>query len=520
MAPQTILKFIGAEAAALIRHQPLAIVGQISNIRALKYKNVPLPEPKVSENFWNQVISCLGPQPTETYHFSNNGVSIGVFSDRYSRHSAPSGAVHIGKLLRSCVTGKDDERILVVCKEQDIVACGTAIARCYPLFSMRNLNRSKPSRTVSIEVAVVGEQTCSTEEIAACMSDVVESVRGAAQIVDKPCNIMNTTAFVDEACDIAQKLKIKPVIIQGEALKLKGMGGIYGVGQGTEKNGEPAMVILSHKPAGATKNIAWVGKGIVYDTGGLSIKGKTTMPGMKRDCGGAAAILYAFYAAVKRGFKQNLHAVLCLAENSVGPKSTRPDDIHVMYSGKTVEINNTDAEGRLVMADGVAYAGKDLKADVILDMATLTGAQGVSTGKYHAALLTNQESWENHCVQAGKTSGDLVHPLVYSPELHFQEFTSAVADMKNSVADRSNAQCSCAGLFVASHLPNMFMFPGAWIHVDMAAPSHSGERATGFGVSLLLTAFANYSSDPLLKSMTPKVEESGEGYYGKRAKME
>lgn len=99
------------------------------------------------------------------------------------------------------------------------------------------------------------------------------------------------------------------------------------------------------------------------------------MPGMKRDCGGAAAILGAFRLAVLAGFKENLHAVFCLAENSVGPLATRPDDIHTLYSGRTVEINNTDAEGRLVLADGVFYAHKDLKADIILDMATLTGGQ-------------------------------------------------------------------------------------------------------------------------------------------------
>jgi len=100
---------------------------------------------------------------------------------------------------------------------------------------------------------------------------------------------------------------------------------------------------------------------------------------MKRDCGGAAAILGAFRAVVKQGFTENLHAVFCLAENSVGPDATRPDDIHLLYSGRTVEINNTDAEGRLVLADGVAYAHKDLKANVILDMATLTGAQVLIT---------------------------------------------------------------------------------------------------------------------------------------------
>lgn len=193
---------------------------------------------------------------------------------------------------------------------------------------------------------------------------------------------------------------------------------------------------------------------------------------------------------------------------------------------RTVEINNTDAEGRLVLADGVVYASRDLSADIILDMATLTGAQvcerlapkehfptravqkprpspfpqGISTGKYHAAVMTNSEQWEMACVRAGRSSGDLAHPLVYCPELHFSEFTSAVADMKNSVAvsggragtgapapfslilslvwcfflfwqDRENAQSSCAGLFIGSHLG--FDWPGIWVHVDIASPVHA-----------------------------------------------
>lgn len=105
-----------------------------------------------------------------------------------------------------------------------------------------------------------------------------------------------------------------------------------------------------------------------------------------------------------------------------------------MALGKTVEINNTDAEGRLVVSDGVVYAKKDLKADIIVDMCTLTGAQGISTGKYHAAHVTNSEDWEQFCSEAGRASADLSFPLVYCPELHFSEFSSAVADMKNSVA--------------------------------------------------------------------------------------
>ncbi|NXU02006.1 PEPL1 aminopeptidase, partial [Buphagus erythrorhynchus] len=180
-----------------------------------------------------------------------------------------------------------------------------------------------------------------------------------------------------------------------------------------------------------------------------------------------------------QGFKDNLHAVFCLAENAVGPRATRPDDIHVLYSGKTVEINNTDAEGRLILADGVAYACKDLGADIILDMATLTGAQGIATGKYHAAVLTNNEEWEKACVKAGRNCGDLVHPLVYCPELHFSEFTSAVADMKNSVAVR---------FFSFKFLSYIKM---------------CGERATGYGVALLLSLFGGASEDPLLNLVSP-----------------
>lgn len=501
------LQFIAKEGARQKASdlQPVAIIGQINNMKSISFSSVShCLESKITDEFWKCVLNTLSPSPTEIYQFTN-WAGLGVFSEKHSRNNTSSGAYHVPKILRSCLSGKGNERIVLVCKESELVACASAIARHYPMFSMRNMRSSsnKTVRTVQVQVVICGEQTSSDEAIVSCLNDLATSVRCAAQIVDKPCNIMNTTTFVQEACKVGQELSIKPVIIQGEELKERGFGGIYGVGKASVE--PPALVVLSHCPKGATKNIAWVGKGIVYDTGGLSIKGKTTMPGMKRDCGGAAAILYAFQAAVKRGFNQNLHAVLCLAENSVGDRATRPDDIHTLYSGKTVEINNTDAEGRLVLGDGVAYAGKNLKADIILDMATLTGAQGVCTGKSHAAVLTNDEVWERAMTEAGKSSADLVYPILYCPELHFSEFSSAVADMKNSVADRSNAQCSCAGLFIASHLPNSFCFPGTWVHVDMASPSHCGERATGYGVALLLASFGRYSNDPLLKMIAPKM---------------
>uniref|UniRef100_A0A8C8BTQ0 Cytosol aminopeptidase domain-containing protein n=1 Tax=Oncorhynchus tshawytscha TaxID=74940 RepID=A0A8C8BTQ0_ONCTS len=265
------------------------------------------------------------------------------------------------------------------------------------------------------------------------------------------------------------ELGVTPVIIRGEELKQKGFGGtIYGVGKAVVN--PPALAVLSHKPDGATQTIAWVGKGIVYDTGGLRIKGK------------AAAILGAFKATVNQGFKDNLHAVFCLAENAVGPTATRPDDIHTLYSGKSMEINNTDAEGRLVLSDGVVYASKDLSADIILDMATLTGAQVC-------------DGWPLEPQQCSFGNNTRLH---YFDAPHF---FNHLLSFCTSEVDRKNATSSCAGLFIGSHVG--FDWPGVWVHVDIASPVHAGERTTDFGVTLLMALFSQASDDPMLNLVSP-----------------
>jgi len=266
------------------------------------------------------------------------------------------------------------------------------------------------------------------------------------------------------------------------------------------------------------------------------------MCGMKTDMGGAAAMLGAFRALVTlRPTNIELHLVLCIAENAVGAAAFRPDDVVTAFSGRTVEINNTDAEGRLVLADGVAYASGPLQCADVIDMATLTGAQMVATGRHFAGIVSDDEEMESAAVSAGKLSGDLVHPLPYAPEFFSREFSSPIADMRNSVKDRSNAQASCAGQFIANHLdagwnkrskraggggetrdvagiearegstgkdevgeedgdegddesdaPSGAEDVGGarhrWLHVDMAGPSteKGSGRGTGFGVPLLV----------------------------------
>jgi probable aminopeptidase NPEPL1 len=312
----------------------------------------------------------------------------------------------------------------------------------------------------------------------------------AASLTDMPTSELNSDTYVQYIEDIAQTLKVQKHILRGRELEAQGFGGLWSVGKAAAH--PPALVVLSYLPVSSPqKTIALVGKGILYDTGGLSLKDRQHMVGMKADMAGSAAILAAFQALVKTKCPYALHAILCLAENAVGPDSTRPDDVIRLYSGKTVEVNNTDAEGRLVLGDGVAYATMHLSPDIVIDMATLTGAQLVTTGKRHAAILSNNEELERAVFQAGLSSGDLVYPILYCPEFLKKEFHSDIADMKNSVKDRSNGQSSCAGHFIEDHLGNDFK--GSWIHIDIAGPAFRDDRGTGFGVALLI--------DLLLKSL-------------------
>ncbi|XP_063315708.1 probable aminopeptidase NPEPL1 [Pelobates fuscus] len=503
------LEFKASAGDADPQARSVLLLGQLPNLQRVSWSQISGKlQPRLSEEMWQTALNSLTPNPTDNCPLYLNLATVAALPSRVSRHNSPSAAHFITRLIRNCLPSGAKRCIVMVCERSEVFASACAIARAFPLFSRRSsASRRSEKKSVTVEFLLTGHNNGPMDVTTLnCLANAAEGVRLAARIVDTPCNEMNTDDFIEEIKVVAKDLGIIPTIIRGEELKERGFGGIYGVGKAAEH--PPALVILSHTPVGATQTIAWVGKGIVYDTGGLSIKGKTTMPGMKRDCGGAAAVLGAFKVAVKQGFKDNLHALFCLAENSVGPSATRPDDIHTLYSGKTVEINNTDAEGRLVLADGVSYACKDLGAEIVLDIATLTGAQGIATGKYHAAVLTNSEEWENACVKAGRKCGDLVHPLVYCPELHFNEFSSAMADMKNSVADRENAQSSCAGLFIASHIG--FDWPGVWVHVDIASPVHTGERATGYGVALLLSLFGRASEDPLLYTVSPLGEDEEE----------
>ncbi len=400
-------------------------------------------------------------------------VVLGVLPEVCSRHNSPSRAWAIPGLAKKA---SGDALVLLLVDSPDHArAAALGAARAFPLFDGRSTEDTKRSVLVTAQApgGFVADDT---------LQAAIDGVRMAARLVDLPPNLLHTDAFVEEAKALVEEVGSGITIFREAELQAGGFGGLIGVG-GAAVHG-PALVAMTHRPEGATKHVAWVGKGIVYDTGGLSLKGKAHMPGMKCDMGGAAAVMGAFLAAVRGGADYAITAVLCLAENSIGARATRPDDILHMKSGKTVEVNNTDAEGRLVLADGVSWVCATHNPDTLIDLATLTGAALVATGKVHAALYCNDPALEALAVSRGRDVGEPCHPLIYAPELFRKEFRSPVADMRNSVKDRGNAQSSCAGQFIGNHLPDN---PPRWLHMDIAGTAWDTEyRGTGYGVGILV----------------------------------
>lgn len=306
-------------------HEPVLIIGQLRHLALLKFTDINCKlETRVTEQTFKNAVSCLHPSPTDTSALYLDLATLAALPIKSSRHNTNSRAHSITRLVRS-KSLSINETIVIVCERKDVFASGCAVVRAFPIYSRKSVQNDAPP-TVKIEFVVIdnGDTVSSTEltvEDISCLEEAARGIRLTAKIVDMPCNEMNVCSFLKEIEQIAEELSLKSVVVRGKELEEQGFGGIYGVGKAATS--PPALAVLSYEPQGATETIAWVGKGIVFDTGGLSIKGKTAMPGMKRDCGGAAAILGGFYAAVKSGFTENLHAVFCLAENSVAANATR-----------------------------------------------------------------------------------------------------------------------------------------------------------------------------------------------------
>jgi leucyl aminopeptidase len=321
-----------------------------------------------------------------------------------------------------------------------------------------------------------------------------EATRFARDLTNTPSMRKNPAWFAAQVSRAAGRHRQLTVQVRDRrALAAEGFGGILAVGGGSASG--PRLVELGWRPPGARTHVVLVGKGITFDSGGVSIKSRDTMVLMRKDMGGAAAVVAATLGAAALDLRVRVTALAPLAENMVGADSYRPGDVISQYGGTTTEIYNTDAEGRLVLADALAYAARRLRPDVLVDLATLTGASRTALGRRTAALFSENDELVAALSRAAAQAGEQVWRLPL-PSDYVEYLSSEVADY-NHWAD-SGAGAVVAALFLRE-------FTGqarrTWAHVDMSAPSWSdradGELvkgATGWGVRTLLRWLTELSS--------------------------
>jgi leucyl aminopeptidase len=310
---------------------------------------------------------------------------------------------------------------------------------------------------------------------AAIVAGAIHSVR---DLVNTPPSDLYPESFADAVIDLAEDLPVGVEVLAEDELVAGDFGGILGVGAGSTRG--PRLVKLTYSPATATKHLAFVGKGITFDTGGLSLKPPAGMVGMKYDMAGAATVMAAVFAAARLGLDIRLTAWLCLAENMPSGSATRPNDVLRIRGGTTVEVLNTDAEGRIVMADGLVAASEEFP-DAIIDVATLTGAQRVALGDRYSGVMGDSDL-VGQVTSVADAVGEQFWAMPLPGELR--------ALLKSDVADIANAKIgnTAAGMLVAGVFLQEFVGKRAqpedgripWAHIDIAGPAHNTGSGYGF----------------------------------------
>jgi leucyl aminopeptidase len=378
-----------------------------------------------------------------------------------------------------CLPARDES-------ETEAVALGALLGR-YNFGRYRGGDQpSQPDiRVVSTIGAAAGR--------AQVLADAMTLVR---DLVNTSPSELYPETFAAEAERVARAADVEFLALDHTALASGGYGGLTGVGQGSVH--PPRMVRLGYRHPAATKTVVFCGKGITFDSGGLSLKPPKAMEAMKSDMGGAAAVLGAVQAIAALQLAVNVVGYLAMAENMPGGRAQRPSDVITIFGGKTVEVLNTDAEGRLVLADVLARSAEDAP-DLLVDVATLTGAQLVALGPRIAGVMGSDEEVAAAVADAARRAGEQAWPMPLPEELR-KGLDSGVADIANVTGDRYGGML-VGGLFLKEFVPNDVR----WAHVDIAGPAfHEGEPygytpkgGTGAAVRLLVQVAADVADGRL-----------------------
>jgi leucyl aminopeptidase len=359
------------------------------------------------------------------------------------------------------------------------------LLRCYTFEKYKSRKDDaddKPANTRPAKVTIHCADPAAAKKAFADLQAVVDGVTLARDLVNEPANVLGPVEFAASAKGL-EKLGVTVEILTEKEMKKLGMGALLGVSQGSAR--PPRLVVMRWNGGKAKDNpIAFIGKGVVFDTGGVSIKTAAGMEEMKGDMGGAAAVTGLIHALAARKAKVNAVGILGCVENMVDGNSQRPGDIVTSMSGQTIEVLNTDAEGRLVLADALWYCNERFQPKFMVNLATLTGAVMVALGKSYAGLFSNNDELAERLTNAGLTTQEKLWRLPLGAEY------DKLIDSKN--ADMKNIGGRHGGAITAAQFLKRFVKDTPWAHIDIAGTaigSLSNEInqswASGFGVRLL-----------------------------------
>jgi leucyl aminopeptidase len=353
---------------------------------------------------------------------------------------------------------------------------------------------AEPGKGGDIEaISVINSGDVKDADIADTAKTVAQAVVTVRELVNIPANLLYPESFAEQVRNLVDGNKITVDVLDETALSEGGYGGLMAVGGGSSR--PPRLVRLGYSPRGAKFHLALVGKGITFDTGGLNLKPADGMYAMKQDMAGAATVLIAVHAIAQLGLKIRVTAYGALAENMPSGSAFRPSDVLTIYGGKTVENGNSDAEGRLVMADALARANED-QPDLVVDVATLTGACVVALGERTAGLMATDDATADLVLDAAEAAGEDVWQLPIPKEIR-GKLDSKVADLRSTGSDR------WAGALVAAAFLREFVAEGTpWAHLDIAGPAffdgkpygYVASGGTGVGVRTLIALARSLSA--------------------------
>jgi leucyl aminopeptidase len=354
--------------------------------------------------------------------------------------------------------------------------------RAYKFDRYKTRKKDGENDTVRADVSIAVDEVGAARKAFAPETHVVDGVIIARELVNEPPNVLYPEEFARRASQL-KKLGVDVEILDVKAMTKLGMGALLGVAQGSAR---PGRTVIMHWNGGkkGDQPVAFVGKGVCFDTGGISIKPAGSMEDMKGDMGGAACVVGLMHALAARKARVNVVGAVGLVENMPDGNAQRPGDIVTSMSGQTIEIINTDAEGRLVLADVLWYVAKKFKPKFMVDLATLTGAIMVALGTEHAGLFSNNDELAERLTKAGLETGDRVWRMPLGPE-YDKLIDSQFADVKN-------AGVRNGGSITAAQFLQRFVDNTPWAHLDIAGTAMGAPKTdinqswgSGYGVRLL-----------------------------------